>query len=230
MEWATFFSTILGAGVSIVTSLVVFGFTSWSETKKAEAIQKRKSAFLAFNGFQKLMQISNDLANNSLYIDNAFKDADEQGLGDLDPFQKLQPLVRARVPLEPLTIDEMYFLVESKNSEVLAEIDLIYRRALNVEAVIDQFNAMKTDFYSFIEAKDGSIEPGEGTLAKAKLAGADAKLSRLKGGAMNNLIGQLLEYLERDCVESKRVAEFFLTACQKHFGKDFPQVKLTWEF
>lgn len=230
MEWASFFSTIVGAGVSIVTSLVVFGFTSWSETKKAETIQRQKGAFLAFNGFQKLVQISNDLANTKLHIDKAFKEADVLGLGDLDPFEKVQQLVRARVPLEPLSIDEMYFLVESKHSEMLAKIDLIYRRTLNVEAVIDQFNAMKTEYSNFIEAKADSIVPGEGTHASIELTVAGARLAHLKGGAMNNLIGQLLEYLERDCADSKRVAESFLTVCQEHFGMDFPRVKITWEF
>ena len=146
MDWSAFTSTLVGAGVSIGTSIAVFGFTSWTDGKKAVAREKKTNAFLAFRGFQKLVHITNDLTNTQLHINNAFKDAHDNGLGDADPYIKLLPMVSAKVGLEPLSIEEMYFLVEGKLSHVISEIDLIYRRALNTEAVIEQFNKMKLNF------------------------------------------------------------------------------------
>jgi hypothetical protein len=230
MDLAAFTSTMIGAAVSILTSLAVFGFTSWTEGRKSKLRDKRSSAFAAFQGFQKLVHITNELSNTKRHIDEAFKYADENGLGDADPFAKIQPMVGAKAVIEPVRVEEMYFLVEAKLSHLMGEIDLIYRRALNTEAVVDQFNKMKLELGSFLEARMASFEPGEGTRAVFELVGNDAKLAHLRGAAMNNLIGQMLEHLEKDFPESKRLSETFLQVAQKHFGTDFPQVKLEWEF
>ena len=124
----------------------------------------------------------------------------------------------------------MYFLAEGKLSHLISEIDLIFRRALNTEAVIEQFNKMKIDYAAFLEAKTATIEPGEGTRVSFELVGNDGKFANIKGAAMNNLMGQMMEYLERDCEEAKRLSEAFLKAAQAHFGADFPSVKIEWKF
>ncbi len=230
MDWPAFISTIVGAGVSICTSIAVFGFTSWTDGKKAVAREKKTNAFLAFRGFKKLVQITNYLTNTQLHIVNAFKDAHDNGLGDADPYIKLLPMVSAKEGLEPLSTEEMYFLVEGKLSQVISEIDLIYRRALNIEAVLEQFNKMKSEFQTFMEGKASTIEHVEGTRVAFELIGNDGKFANLKGAAMNNLIGHMVEYLERDCVEAKRISQEFLEAAQAHFGADFPSVKIEWKF
>ena len=230
MDWPAFISTIIGAGVSILTSLAVFGFTSWLEARRKKAEEKKRSAFLAFSGFQKLVRFVNEVKNIDLYIDKAFKDAVEVGLEEAEPFQKIQQLLGAKVAIEPVKIEEMFFLIDLKLSHVMAEIDIMYRRVLNTEAVVAQFNSMKLEFSNFVEVKMQRIQPGEGTRVAFDLIGNDAKLAQLKGGAMNNLIGQLLEHLERDCIEAKRLAEVFLNAAQTYFDVDFPKVKITWEF
>ena len=230
MDWWAFVSTLVGAGVSIVTSLAVFGFTLWTESRKVKAETKTKDAFSAFRGFQKLVQIANDLTNTQRHIDEAFKEASEHGLEEADPYIKVNPLVGAKVVLEPPRIEEMFFLVDAKLTHVMGEIDLMYRRALNTEAVVEKFNTMKLEFGQFLEARTKKIEGLDGTRVAFELVGQDAKVAELRGGAMNNLLGQLLEHLEKDCSEAKRLAETFLKAAQEHFGPDFPKVKLEWMY
>ena len=114
MDWPAFISTIIGAGVSILTSLAVFGFTSWLEARRKKAEEKKRSAFLAFSGFQKLVRFVNEVKNIDLYIDKAFKDAVEVGLEEAEPFQKIQQLLGAKVAIEPVKIEEMFFLIDLK--------------------------------------------------------------------------------------------------------------------
>ncbi len=139
-------------------------------------------------------------------------------------------MVGAKAALEPIAMEEMFFLVSAKVAHLMAEVDLIYRRALNTDAVVDQFNRMKLEFGNFIEERTSKIELGEGTRAAFELAGKDVKLADLRGGAMNNLVGQMLEHLESDCAEAKRISQEFLEAARKYFGSDFPDVKLEWRF
>lgn len=228
MEWATFLATLVGAGVSIATSLCVFGFTSWIEARRRADREKKAHAFQAFRGLQKLISIANDLTNVQRHLNEAFDEAREHGLEDAEPFVKVKPIIGAELALHALVAEEMFFLVDQKHSHVMGEIELIFHRALNVRAVVEQFNRMRLEFGQFLESRTKAVAALDGTRVAFELEGNDAKLADLRGGAMNNLLGQLMEHLDRDCVEAKRLAELFHDLAQTHFNDAFPKVKLEW--
>jgi hypothetical protein len=229
MEWSNLYSTLLGAGVSIATSLVVFGFTSWSETKRQRKMERKAEAFRAFCGFQKLLRAANSIANLKRHIDEAFQEAEEHGVLDGEPASKVRPVVSAEIDLQPVAAEEMFFLIEGKRSQMMGEIELIYHRSLNNIAASKAYSVMRLEFDRFLESQTSSINDVEGAVVSFNMKGLHEAVAGLRVGMLNNMLGQLMENLESDVPEARRLCEAFLQAAKEQFGKDFPNVKLEWK-
>ena len=227
-NWWNVIPTVAGGLISIATTVVMFNVGQISERRK-KAIEKRKAdAFSAFSGFHKLLAIANNPGNITIHIDEIFTDAQKKGAGDLELYQKFTPLVGASREYLSVSMNELYFLAEVKASKLMGDIDLIYHRARNIDATLNIINKLKIDFLKFAEERGKSIElPIDGQMA-VTMSSHDANLANMRADVLQRMLGDFMELLERDYPESKRVCEAFLATAQKHFGDDFPKVKLEW--
>ena len=182
----------------------------------------------AFSGFQKLMSISNGLLNCKRAIDEEFREAAENGHLDAEPWSKVKPIIGAEADYERLQPQEVVFLVQEKKSELLNDIALIYRRAVNNEAVISQYNELRLEFSRFLADNSQETLQFDQTHASVELEGADIQKARAQEIMLNGLIGNLLDALEKDCLEIKRIVAEYHSAAVDHYGDLFPEFRLEW--
>jgi hypothetical protein len=227
-SWMTIVPTIVGGAISAVSAVCMFLLAQRAERRKRAAEKRRDEAMRAFQGFWKLRGVANGLWNYERQISECYEDAERNGFGDSPPSSKAKPLVGALDNYDLLEVQEFMFLGRQKRTILMNDIDLIVRRARNVEAVVSKYNEQKASFENFIEDHAEEIEVIDGPIVATKFGGRLGVLAELREGSMNNLLGQLHEALDVDCKEARRVTEEYLDAARAEFGDDFPKFKFEW--
>ena len=227
-SWWNVVPTLVGGAISLATTYLMFNKTQSTEREKREKENKKRLALSAFNGFRKLLEVSNGLENIKLHIDEGFEAAEKNGGLDLDPYIKILPFVGARGIYKDLVSEELFFLTKLKNSELISELDVIIRRARNNEVVIEKYSELRQDINSFLETRIGTDTSADGTLVSGTIATSDKVVLDLRGGLLNNVLGTLMEHLEADCVKARKICSEYLEAAQAEYQDDFPKIKLEW--
>lgn len=223
------FATLVGGFVSLISSLLVMGvaefWRSRSEKKRAEIVAARH----AFSGLQKLVTITNTLLNLKKFIDSCFEEADQNGMTHLDPAQKVRPLVGAIPRFERLSIDEMYFLAEVKQSNRMNDIELLYRRACNDRDSLLRYSDLRMELDNYLASSASDVQRRTGVNAVLSVNENVESVHEIKLSSLNSLLGQLMEHLAENCSEGKAITESYLRQAKQHFGDKFPKVSVEWE-
>lgn len=79
-----------------------------------------------------------------------------------------------------------------------------------------------------LENSDG-LTPGSGTRGESALSGRNVAHARLLEAQLNNLLGQLILYLDGDKEEAFVLAREFKQAAEEFFEEEFPKFVLDRE-
>ena len=206
----------------------MYNFAQKTERDK-RAVERRKAAAMeVFSGYWKLRAIADGLLNLDRQIDEEYKQADAAGLNHLLPCEKVGPFVGANHDYQTLDAKELVFLFDQKKADLVGEIDLLTRRAKNIDAVLVQYNQLKASLGDFNERNSEEVVLHEGTRATIQFSGKYGRFADLRRGVLNNLLGQLQHFLEGDLKEALRVADAYLEAAKLEYSSDFPEFKHEW--
>ena len=227
-SWWSVVPTMVGAAMSILTTLAMFSLAQWTDRKKKEADKRKEGAIIAFEGFLKLKAVSEELGNQKRQIDEAFDEAREKGDTLKSPSKFVRGFVSAASGLQSLDAKQLVFLVKIKKAELMVDAELIVRRAQNVEASIRKYTELRDELQQFLSSNAEVISTGGDPRGQFGFSGKNAELAKIKVAALDELVLQIRAFLDKDAPESRRVADAYLSAARQHFGDDFPQFKLEW--
>jgi hypothetical protein len=225
MDWGAFYSTLIGAGISLVASLAMFGLAQFVERRRRDKERKRTEAMEAFVGLHKLMKTLNSIENLARHIDTEFRENQKGYAGEGEPSSIVRQIVGSTPNIEDLTAQELVF-VSGGNGELPAQILELQERARNNNTIVQHYNKLKEEFRIFLEANSDALSIKEGNIASIEFEGKAAVLAELKVGEMNQLLGGLIETLEEDRLRIRRVAESYIAEAVKKFRDDFPAKRL----
>jgi hypothetical protein len=221
MVWSEVFPILFGAGISLVSSLTMFGLATWYDQKKKSEEKHSERGTAAVIGLHKLMKTLDFIENMARHIDNEFSDM-ERNNGIADPSSLVRPIVGSRSNFEMVSASEMSFLSES-DGELVARIYEIQQRALNIDAIIGTYNELRLEHDRYLQQHLVSIDGLEVTV---ELEGKDALVANMSIGRLNQLVAGLIELLDKDRVTIKSVVTDYLKEAQKVHPKQFSKAEL----
>ena len=155
-----------------------------------------------------------------------FDNANKTGGSDLEPWAKVMELVGADNVAQTIAPNETAFLIGAGRATLLNDVHLIDRRLMNIEAVSIKYNELRAEFMIFAEANSIKTQLSEGTRIATELEGTAAKMAEAREMRLNNLLGQLMEFLEQDVDKAWSLIEQFHFAATDFFGIEYPKFKL----
>jgi hypothetical protein len=230
MEWEKVIPVLVGGGISLLTTVVMFGVAQWVERRKRKTEKRAKDAFLAFTGFRKLVWALNEVENIRVQIDLAFKDDLNDHRPGAEPFEKVQPMLAAQSQVVSLSADELFFLAKRKQSSLISNIDLIVDRVRTDRMVLDKYSELRMELNKFMEDR---VHPegknGDGP-QRYELSAKDRVIFDSQAGSLNIMLSRLIEFVERDCSEGRQICDEYLTAAKSEFGEEFPAFTISKGF
>ena len=226
-SWLSVVPTVVGGGISLVTTMMVFGLGQWVERRKKAKEKKKQESVSAFSGFWKLKALAEFLGNIDLELDEAFAQAGDD-VERLEPADIIKGFLSADENFSEFSIDELVFLHRQKRTQLIADIYLLLRRVRNIEAVVKKYTELRQKLEVILEERATKIEKTDAGHPELTLSERDASVVNLRRGNLNQILGGLHVLLERDVPESKLLTETYLELARKEFGGDFPDFKLEW--
>ena len=219
-------SAILGGTVSLATSwLMARQGNKHQETMRANdkvdlAVARAQETFV------KLLQYANAAYSMKSVIDVQFDHAGEEGHGDLEPVNKVQEIVAVETDLEAFSASEMAFLLHSDDAELLGDLLVYEKRVLAAIHSIHVYNEMRRELTTRIEA--GTLKSGSGTTGtvfSSELVGKEALLADVRVAALNKLLGEIMEKLDREVISGREHLTRYQSAAIKAFGNLYPKLQ-----
>jgi len=198
----------------------MFSLAQFFERRKREREEKKKAALAAYSGLHKLIFSLNSIEGLARHIELQYRSAGN-GVSERNPSSVVQDIVGHRAEPMPLAPEELLFLAPG-DGELMASIHEIQERAVVLGAVVSQYNEMRRDFRDFSEKHAEIGEVQDGLLVSTKFSDRHARIAELKVGSMNRLLGDLIEYLERDKKQINQVIQQYVEKAKSHFGAAFP--------
>jgi len=224
--WVPFVSAILGGVLSLVGALWATNLNSRIAKAEKLEMEKRAGAVAAYEVMFKMLNAYNSVSSLKEHIDGMFEEADKEENSDLEPWAKVKVLVTAEDEVKSISPADTMFLLSSKNAGLINEVHLVQSRMANILASSRTYNDLRNDFQLFFESQSTTAKAGDGTNAIAEFQGNDSAIAQLRVGQLNNLLGQIMHFLEADIPRAWQALNDFKTAAKKEYGDDFPEVKL----
>ncbi len=212
-------STLLGGGVSLATSYFLAKSARSFDLKEKQKTQLEQRAFYAQKAIIKLFELGNSSISIKMHIDEQFDEADAAGDSGLEPVQKVQEIVSGNIKLETLLPEEIAFLLHTNESDLLMEILVFEKRVISHQAVVSAYNKYRAEL---TELMSSGLVSAQGKVATVELKGTDGILANVKISALNNLLGQFMEKLDRDSIDAISLLNRFSSVAKKTFGEHFP--------
>ena len=228
MDWSSLIPTLVGAGLSILTTAIVFTLTQNASRNRDKAEFKREAAQNAYVGLQKLMCTANCILGLKKHFDAEFESAREQGLETEEPAHIIRQVVGDSGTVEAVTAVESSFLAELKQFELISNIWQIESRARSSIKSADSINILKKEYDDFLMAVGAHARLHEGAVANIQLEGDNARVAHMHISKLNSVIGPLLQHLEEDSESVKVVVNDYVKAAKEHFGDKFPMTDVKW--
>lgn len=227
--WVPLVSALAGGVLALLGS---FGAT-WQNNRAALKIREeeieRQGAESAYATFFKLLEAHSYAANLQRQINEMFDKAAESGGADMEPWAKVMELVGAADEIRMIEPSESSFLIAEKQADLLNDIHLIQRRIANIMASASKYNEVRSEVHEFLVANMSEGELREGTQFAASFEGVAGIHAEMLSSRANNLLGQIMEFLEKDVPAAWDITERFKSAATERFGEKFPKFNLDLE-
>ncbi|WP_299560010.1 hypothetical protein [uncultured Sulfitobacter sp.] len=220
MDSATVWPILLGGGISLVSSVSVFSLATWTASHQRTKEIRKAEANRAYHAFYKLLSTYNFIEKNAQVLDSAFNEFGGPN-PSLEPAAFVRPIVSAGTLFELVTSEDLKFLLDSDGG-LASRIYELQFRALHADVALTRFNRAREEYDVFLESHITSVDGGGFTF---NLEGTDKLLDEVKAGSVNQIIGSLVEYFEKDRKEAKLLLQEFNSAARSHFGSDFPSLE-----
>lgn len=221
MDWATLGTLLLGSGISLVASIVMFTLAYSVDRKKRAAEDRRYGANAALAGAHKLMHTLNYVENLGIHVDKEFSDP-ERNEGMREPSSWVRPIIGIDANFAFVSIDEMSFLFAS-DGELTARVYEIQQRALVLSKTVESYNKLRFDYLTFIEGHASNVD---GSVLTADLTGRDAVVAGIRLGRLNQLIAALVTQLDEDRPIVRQVVDDFIAEARSFYGGEFPAKRI----
>jgi hypothetical protein len=224
--WVPFVSALVGGAIALFGSFSATWMNNRAARKSRQEELEHEGAERAFSAFYKLLDAHNSAANLQRQINEMFESAAENGNADMEPWGKVMELVGAPNVIEKIDATETSFLIGQKKADLHNEVHLIQRRIDNIMASAQKYSEVRSeiDALLFSSMADGKVT--NGTEITASFEGSAKFHAELLVMRANNIIGQIIEFLELDVPYSWKVVGDFKEAASKRYGDRFPKFKL----
>ncbi|MBI1494489.1 hypothetical protein [Halocynthiibacter styelae] len=229
MDWSALFPTLVGGGISLATTVVMFGVAQKIEKNKRTEELKRVQALAAYTGFNKLLKTANFTLSLKRHIDGELQRAKIAGLSTDYRALRVRQMVGASPMIEDVQTTELIFLTGREGVSLLNEIWEIQERARGNHAAMEKFNELRSQHDEFLHSRIEKVELVDSSVAGFSLEGDDAKLAHMKIAAMDSVLDSLIAHLEEDSETIKSVAERFSELARAEFGNYFPSISPEWK-
>jgi len=207
-----------------------FAYLSFSMTRNTqlrrdaeERMRSSKlSAFRFYTGYRHLISRNYQLKRHmdeSLARSSALEAETGQ---PAEPWMVVQATISLPAPASFFSTDDLAFLFEAQEFELLGNLDLLQARTLTTLISMEKVNALK-------QAMDDKLTLTrlEGEFAVSEQSASDAKLWERDAAILNQLIWQIVEGVEEDVKIMETLIEPLGSAVKRHFkDTDFPVLKL----
>ena len=222
----TLLSVTLGGLISFTTAYLLQKRADKSAEEMRIQIKQETNSFYAHQGFVKLLQYANSAYSLQRAINNQFDDAAEAGNASMEPVQKVQEILGAEANFESFLSEELVFLLHSKDAQLLGDLIVFEKRVLGHIQGIGNYNEKRAALFGIIEEGLVGISGESGTIISSELKGSQAIIASVQSAALNNLLGILMEQLERDVEDGKTLLNRYKDAAKEEYKELFPNLKL----
>ena len=220
-----FFSAILGGVISTFSTLVLNLGAEKRQEKRDLENELKSQAFAAHRGFIKLLQYANICSSIKRSIDAGFEEAAENGYHDLEPCQKIRTLIGSEEKIEPFLAEDLVFLFKTKNSDLLGDLLVYQSRILGHLQVVRSYNTMREELLAIVEEEIIVSDMGaDGTKFAAELDRKKDMRVKVRTGALNNILGNFMDHLERDEENGKEYLAKYAESARDRFKDKFPEL------
>jgi hypothetical protein len=226
-NWWTIVPTLVGAGISVLTTFIMFKVTQGVEQKKRDSDRRKKEIVGAFVTFWQLKALAEFLGNVDRQLDDAYAEVDDD-VTNLEPCDIIKGFLTADEVFPEFRIEDLVFLNRQKRTQVIADIDLLLRRARTVEATVKKYTELRQNLEGMLENLASTVEESETGRPLIAVPADAAAIINLRKGNLNQILAGLHELLEVDVPNSRMLTETFLDLARKEFGSEFPDFKLEW--
>jgi len=218
-------SAILGGTISMATSWVLARQVNKHALKMREVEKLESGAFLAQRGFVKLLQFGNSVYSLKGTIDEQFDCASEEGDEDLLPVQKVQEINGMDTEFEVFFTEELAFLLHGEDAELLGDLLIFEKRIISSNQAIAHYNDKRAELTDMLEKGAIAVRGTAGTTLSSELEGREALLVDVRVGALQGLLGIIMERLEREVKQSRSLMNRFNVAAKREYGDLYPNLK-----
>lgn len=228
MDWSNFVLTVLGGVVSAGSGLLLFYHSERVHEKNRLDVERQAEATLAYSGFRKVLSAANAVWNLEAHINDSFKNASEEGNQHFEPYQKVLPMVGFKPKFNRLETPEIMFLAKSGKLDLIDEASLMIDRAENIWELMDGYSKEAVSLKLFLETNATETAVTSENAGRFDLRADHAALYVLKAGAMQEVLGKVTEYLEKDLPLAKEICQKFGSHASEYFGHHFPFKAIEW--
>jgi hypothetical protein len=221
MVWDEVAPILLGGGIALVSAVGMFTLTAWYDRKQRRQEKNSTDAMSTYHAIQKMIRTLDFIENMARHIDREFADA-ERSSGLIDPSSLVRPIIGIGARFDIVESNDLVFL-SNTDGELAANIYEIQIRALNIDAIVTQYNSMRLEYDVFLE---NHITRINGPELKADMEGRDALIAEMKVGRLNQLVAGLVVLIEEDRKAVRSVLEEFIKAASTFYKNAIPVRKL----
>lgn len=222
---AAILGSVIGGLISLIVAYFSFRTTRNTQLLRDEEERMRSSklsAFRFYTGYRHLMSRNYQLKR---HMDEALARTPEleaETGQPAEPWMVVQATISLPAPASFFSTDDLAFLFEAQEFELLGNLDLLQARTLTNLISMEKFNALK-------QAMDDKLTLTRlhGEFAVSEQSASDAKLWERDAAILNQLIAQIVEGIEDDVKMMEKLIEPLGSAVKRHFkDPDFPVLKL----
>ena len=220
-SWWTIVPTLVGGGISLVTTLFVQSRARGAEERRKTRDAKRLAAYDAYLALMKLVKTFEAIENLARHYDSLMDEAKAEGRGGGEPCDIYKALVGAGHRIDEVTAAEFFFLA-AKHGELVRRIGEIQQRAINNVVLSQEYSRSRAEFDHFLLSVISEETVIDDSTISLKTSGEIKKKLDFQKGKLNQIIVPLIESLEEDRKSFNAIISDFIAAARTEFGNDFP--------
>ncbi|WP_333828937.1 hypothetical protein [Pararhodobacter sp.] len=222
MDWWSLVPTLLGASISLITTLVVLGLSQKWERERRKEEEKKLDCVKAIEGLHELLHIANYIHN----IEHRMS-VELRGKENTEPSDVIGTIILPHINTNAYSAEKWRFLATAKKPKLISDIWEVEMTYLNCLSHISDYNCKRMDYEKFLHVEGVTFEIEEGmtiiNVNDNKKAIADAKLA-----SANIALWKIIKYADEERSKAQGVFDEAFEAAKSHFGDLIPMGGVDW--